>query len=145
MLVWIVDAGNFGCCIAYCMVSLSFILLRKKAPDMERPYKVKNYLLVGIIAVLMSGFMVVMYLIPGSGAALVWQEWIMTGAWIVLGIIFCIACRAKYKEKFGSLVEIISDADAAVLQFSDEEIGEALDTAIEAAIAKILAVHPTRF
>ena len=26
MLVWIVDAGNFGCCLAYCMVSVSFLL-----------------------------------------------------------------------------------------------------------------------
>ena len=26
MLVWIVDAGNFGCCLAYCMVALSFII-----------------------------------------------------------------------------------------------------------------------
>ena len=24
MMVWICDAGNFGCCLAYCMVSLSF-------------------------------------------------------------------------------------------------------------------------
>ncbi len=24
MLVWISDAGNFGCCFAYCMVALSF-------------------------------------------------------------------------------------------------------------------------
>ena len=39
MLVWISDAGNFGCCVAYCMVALSFIILRKKAPDMPRPYK----------------------------------------------------------------------------------------------------------
>lgn len=30
MLVWISDAGNFGCCVAYCMVALSFIILRKK-------------------------------------------------------------------------------------------------------------------
>ncbi|MGN1007644.1 MAG: amino acid permease, partial [Butyricicoccus sp.] len=138
MLVWIVDAGNFGCCIAYCMVSISFILLRKKAPDMERPYKVKNYMLVGVIAVLMSGFMVVMYLIPGSGAALVWQEWIMVGGWIVLGIAFFIACKLKYQEKFGSLVEIISDADAAALQSSDEEISEAVDLAIDAAINRVL-------
>mgnify|MGYP005772306469 FL=1 len=28
MLVWVVDAGNFGCCLAYCMVALSFIILR---------------------------------------------------------------------------------------------------------------------
>lgn len=30
MMVWICDAGNFGCCMAYCMVSLSFLILRKK-------------------------------------------------------------------------------------------------------------------
>lgn len=138
MLVWIVDAGNFGCCIAYCMVSISFIILRLKEPDMERPYRVVNYKLVGTIAVLMSGFMVVMYLIPGSGAALVWQEWLMAGGWCVLGVIFCIACRKKYKEKFGRLVEIISDEDAAALQSSDEEISAALDVAIDAAIEKIL-------
>ena len=33
MLVWIVDAGNFGCCLAYCMVAVSFLILRSKEPD----------------------------------------------------------------------------------------------------------------
>lgn len=106
MLVWIVDAGNFGCCLAYCMVSLSFMILRKKAPNMPRPYTVKNYKLVGSIAVLMSGLMVAMYLIPGSGCALVWQEWIMVGGWILLGVFFCFYCRAKYGEKFGSHIDV---------------------------------------
>jgi amino acid transporter len=36
MLVWVVDAGNFGCILAYCMVSLSFIILHVKEPDMVR-------------------------------------------------------------------------------------------------------------
>jgi amino acid transporter len=40
MLVWIVDAGSFGVCLAYAMVSLSFLILRKKEPNMARPYKV---------------------------------------------------------------------------------------------------------
>ena len=75
MLVWVVDAGNFGCCMAYCMVSISFLILRKKAPDMVRPYKVRHYKFVGAMAVLMSAFMVVMYIVPGSGAALAPQEW----------------------------------------------------------------------
>ena len=145
MLVWIVDAGNFGCCIAYCMVSISFMILRKKEPDMERPYKVKNYKFIGAMAVLMSGFMVVMYLIPGSGAALVWQEWIMAGGWCILGVVFCIVCKRKYKEKFGILVEIISDEDAVALQSSDEEISAALDVAIDAAINKILSERKVRF
>lgn len=139
MLVWIVDAGNFGCCVAYCMVSISFIILRSKEPNLERPYKVKNYKFVGAMAVLMSGFMVAMYIIPGSGASLVWQEWLMAGGWCALGFVFCVVCKKKYKEKFGILVEIISDEDAAALQSSDEEISAALDVAIDAAINKILS------
>ena len=70
MLVWVVDAGNFGCCVAYCMVAISFILLRTKEPHMARPYKVSHYKIVGALAVLMSGFMVAMYVIPRlSGSA----------------------------------------------------------------------------
>lgn len=138
MLVWICDAGNFGCCIAYCMVSISFVILRKKEPALERPFKVKNYKFVGFMAILLSAFMVAMYIIPNSGATLVWQEWIMVGGWSALGIVFCIACKQKYKEKFGILVEVISDEDAVALQSSDEEISAALDAAIDAAIIKIL-------
>ena len=54
MLVWIVDAANFACCLAYCMVSLSFVVLRKKLPDMKRPYEVKHYKLIGFLAVALS-------------------------------------------------------------------------------------------
>ena len=138
MLVWIVDAGNFGCCLAYCLVSVSFLILRKKEPDMERPYKVKHYLFVGVMAVLMSGFMVVCYMVPASGSALVWQEWLMAGGWCVLGVIFFAISKWKYKEKFGILINIISDEDALALQASDSAIGEALDKAIDEAIALAL-------
>ena len=44
----------------------------------------------------------------------------------------------KYGEKFGSLIEIISDSDAATLQEPTEELDEKLDLAIEAAIASVL-------
>lgn len=109
MLVWIVDAGNFGCCLAYCMVAISFIILRKKEPDMARPYKVKHYKIVGTIAVLMSGLMVAMYIIPNTGSTLVWQEVVMAGGWCVLGLVFCIGCKLKYKEKFGSHIDVAID------------------------------------
>ena len=109
MLVWIVDAGNFGCCLAYCMVAISFIILRKKEPDMARPYKVKHYKIVGATAVLMSGLMVAMYIIPNTGSTLVWQEVIMAGGWCVLGLVFCIGCKLKYKEKFGSHIDVAID------------------------------------
>ncbi|OOB79533.1 MAG: alcohol dehydrogenase [Epulopiscium sp. Nuni2H_MBin001] len=109
MLVWLVNAGNFGCCVSYCMVAISFIILRKKNPQMARPYKVKNYIFVGSVAILMSAFMVVMYMIPGSGATLVCQEWIMVGGWCFMGVAFYVFCKSKYKEKFGSHIDVQND------------------------------------
>ena len=73
------------------------------------------------------------------------QEWIMAGGWCLLGAVFCVICKNKYKEKFGILVEIISDEDAVALQSSDEEISAALDLAIDAAINKILSQRTVHF
>lgn len=126
MLVWIVDAGNFGCCLAYCMVSISFLVLRRKMPDMKRPYKVKHYKIVGVIAVLMSGLMVAMYIIPNSGATLVWQEWIMAGGWTILGVIFCVICKNKYKEKFGSHIDVAIDGEEVMAGIADNTVETAL-------------------
>lgn len=133
MLVWISDAGNFGCCFAYCMVALSFMILRKKEPDMPRPYKVPCYKFFGTMAVIMSGFMVAMYCIPGSGGNLILQEWLMVLGWSALGVVFYVVCKVKYKESFGTLVEIISDEDAATLmpEADEEELDKVIDTAID--------------
>lgn len=96
MLIWIVDAGNLGCCMAYFFVVLSFLILRKKEPDMLRPYKVKHYKFVGAVAAAMSGFMIMMYMIPGTGVTLVPVEWAMIGLWILLGILFAYMSKKKY-------------------------------------------------
>lgn len=105
MLVWIVDAGNFACCFAYCIVSLSFIVLRRKEADMRRPYKVKHYKFVGIVAVIMSGTMSAMYIIPETNCTLVWQEWVIVGGWILLGIIMAYISKKKYGDKFANLIK----------------------------------------
>ena len=138
MMVWICDAGNFGCCLAYCMVSISFLILRKKEPDMPRPYKVPAYKFVGGMAVLMSGLMVLMYCIPGTGGSLILPEWAMVGAWSILGVVFFIICKNKYKDSFGTLVELISDEDAATLmpEFDEPELDKVIDEAIDRVLAR---------
>lgn len=103
MLVWISDAASFACCLAYLMVSMSFVILRKKEPELHRPFKVKHYKFVGITASILSGLMVVMYLIPGSGATLTVEEFIMVGGWTLLGLIFYIICKKRYKDQFGRI------------------------------------------
>ena len=105
MLVWIVDAATFACCLAYCMVAISFLVIRKKYPDMERPFKIKHPMVVGIIAIILSAVVVLLYLIPGTGCTLLWQEWIIVGGWLLLGVGFYIWSRLKYKDKFASNIE----------------------------------------
>ena len=47
MLIWISDTASFACCIAYCIVAISFMVIRKKEPNLARPYKVNNYTISG--------------------------------------------------------------------------------------------------
>lgn len=105
MLVWIADAAGFSCCVAYCMVVLSFLQIRKKFPDIPRPYRIRHYKFVGILALIMSGIMVLVFVIPNTGSTLSIQEWIIVGGWSILGLIFALYCKRRYGEKFG-LIEI---------------------------------------
>lgn len=101
MLVWLSDAGGLTIVVAYLIVSISFLVLRKKEPEMSRPYKVKHGKLVGTIAVIMCVVLAIMYL-PGSPAALVWPyEWGILIAWTVLGSVFFVWAKVanKYEKQ----------------------------------------------
>lgn len=88
MLGWLVDAGGLTIVIAYLIVSISFLVLRKKEPNMARPYKVKHGKFVGVMACILSGVITLLYL-PGAPAALIWPyEWGIVIFWSVLGAIF---------------------------------------------------------
>ena len=101
MLVWISDVASFACCIAYCMVAVAFIVIRKQMPDMPRPYRVKHFWSVGLIAAIMAGVMAILYLIPGSGCSFTAQEQIIAVIWVILGVFFAVASKIKYGNKFG--------------------------------------------
>jgi basic amino acid/polyamine antiporter, APA family len=86
-LVWLVDAGGLGIVIAYGMVAWSFLVLRRKEPELARPYRVRHGKLVGRSALLISIGLGILYL-PGSPAALLWpQEWAIVLVWAILGVV----------------------------------------------------------
>lgn len=98
-LVWLVDAGGLGIVVAYATVALSFIVLRKNEPDMDRPFKVANGMFVGYAAMILSIGIIILYM-PGSPAALVWPyEWIMVLIWSVLGIGFYLWARTAHSAE----------------------------------------------
>lgn len=102
VLVWVVDAGGLGLVVAWFMVAASFLILRKKAPEMERPYRVHGGTFVGWVAVIMSLGVCVLYM-PGMPSSLVWPyEWIIVIAWTLLGIIFYNVSASKYGIRYSN-------------------------------------------
>lgn len=84
-LVWIVNAGSFAVVIAYILVAASFLVLRRKSPDMERPFRLKNGELIAWLALLGSLGLLTLYL-PGSPSALAFPiEWGLVVVWFVGG------------------------------------------------------------
>lgn len=95
MLLWVANASSLACCVAYCFVAVSFLVLRKKNPTMKRPYKIKRYGFVGVTAILLSGLLILLYIVPNSGSTLVIQEFGITGLWIFIGIVLISVCNKK--------------------------------------------------
>lgn len=86
MLVWLVDAGGLSLIIAYVMVALSFVLLRRREPEMERPFRTPGGMPLGVVAVVLAA-VVGTFFLPGMPAALVWPyEWVIVIAWALAGV-----------------------------------------------------------
>lgn len=92
-LGWVVDAGSPMIVIAYLLVMVSFVVLRKKDPAMPRPLRVggsgNGGVVIGYLAILVAVFLVSLY-IPGmpAGSNIVWQSWAIFGLWWIVGLIF---------------------------------------------------------
>lgn len=87
-LVWLVDAGGLTIIVGFFMVALSFIVLRRTQPTMERPFRAPGGLFTGVVAAALAAGMGILYL-PGLPAALVWPaEWVIFLAWWVVGAVF---------------------------------------------------------
>lgn len=93
-LTWFVNASSFGVVLVYFMVSLSFIVLRVKQPEMERPYKVKYAKFVGAMAVGVALFFAYLYL-PMGPSPLVPIEWAFVCGWFALGLVLAIYAKGK--------------------------------------------------
>jgi amino acid transporter len=88
ILVWLIDAGSFAVVVAYTFVPLAFLALRRREPDMPRPFRLPAGRFLGTVALLMGCALFTLYL-PWSPAALIWpQEWMLVLGWSLLGVVF---------------------------------------------------------
>ncbi|WP_246206632.1 APC family permease [Virgibacillus ihumii] len=101
-LVWLVNAGGLGLVVAWMMVAVSFVILRKKAPEMKRPFKLPGGTSIGWIAIIMTIGIAILYM-PGMPSALAWPyEWLIIGLWAVLGLILYKYSVAKYGKDYAN-------------------------------------------
>lgn len=88
LLVWIVNAGSLGIVLAWFLVVVSFLVLRYREPELERPLRLPGGYVIGVIGLVLTAFFVGLYL-PGAPSALAWPyEWTIIFAWSVLGGLF---------------------------------------------------------
>ena len=71
---------------------------------MKRPYEIKKWKFVGGMAVILSLFMIVLYM-PGMPSGLGVPEWVIIGSWALLGVIFFIYAKKKFPD-FGRALNI---------------------------------------
>ena len=87
ILVWLVDTGSFAVVIAYIFVPIAFLVLRRKEPDLDRPFRVRCPSLVGIIAIVL-GLVLLSFYFPWSPSSLIWPyEWGIALGWALLGLV----------------------------------------------------------
>ncbi|GAA0254604.1 APC family permease [Halobacterium noricense] len=85
MLIWIVNASGFGLVLAWVLVVVSFFVLRRREPEMDRPLKLPYGRALGALAFVLTVFFVGLYL-PGAPSALSWPfEWGIVFFWTFLG------------------------------------------------------------
>ncbi|MEX5271012.1 APC family permease [Kocuria sabuli] len=91
MLGWLVDSGSPSIVIAYALVSVVFVLLRRREPDMARPFRIGGRAgggtAIGVLSVVLCLGLISLYL-PGMPAFLSAPAWTIFGLWWLLGLVF---------------------------------------------------------
>lgn len=95
MLVPLTNVASLGFIFACTMAGFACLKLRTTEPDLNRPYKVNGGKPIITCAIICGLLIIALMVVPFSPAALKPVEWIITGAWILIGFIILVAFGGK--------------------------------------------------
>jgi len=85
VIVPIVDVASLAFVIAWLLTCLSAIRLRRTAPDLVRPYRVRRRATM-VVGVVVSAILVLLMVVPGSAAQMKWPlEYLIFAVWLSAG------------------------------------------------------------
>jgi amino acid transporter len=92
----IVNVGSLAFISGWFVTCLSAIGLRKTAPELNRPYRVKHKMVL-YLGALIAGMLILLMIFPGSSAQLKWPgEYAIFAGWMILGYL---AYRLRRAQK----------------------------------------------
>ena len=95
VLNWLINVGSFSLIIAYLMVSVAFLALRRNQPEMPRPFVVRSGQATAWVCIAAFTVLFLLFL-PPSPSALAWPaEWIILACWFTVGLITFFAQRGE--------------------------------------------------
>ncbi len=84
----LIECGSLAFMLAWLLVCMAAVQCRRTMPNMPRPFKMPGGTAMGYLSIVVSIIFVSVLVIPGSPGALGTLEWIIFGAWGVLGLLF---------------------------------------------------------
>ena len=93
MLNWAVDASSPLIVLTYGLVAVTFVILRRTQPQMDRPLRIggkgRGGVVIGAVAAVLCAALLLVY-IPGLtpiSVTLAWQSYPMLGVWFLAGVV----------------------------------------------------------
>ena len=92
-LVWFVNTSAFASILSYLLVAVSFLVLRKKEPELQRPFKVKYGKIIASVVIVFCICFLFIYTSIGD-VSLKWpEEWMLIVIWGTDRSIFCLMVK----------------------------------------------------
>ncbi|MBR2511474.1 MAG: APC family permease [Firmicutes bacterium] len=95
-LSWLMTLTSFCIMVSYLFVTISFLILRNREPELYRPFIVRRGRLISIIVVALIGTYLFLYFFLWQGGHVALPGWILFAAWMAAGLLLFLLGKRTY-------------------------------------------------